>query len=424
MLDIKFVREHADVVRQACEKKNIAADVDAVLAADSRLRELKSAFDEKRAEQNKASKAIATFQGEEKKAAIQRMKAVADEVKAAEQAMKEADAALRPLLLTLPNIPDEAVPAGATDEENVELRKEGTVPTFDFEPKDHVQICQDLDLLDVERATRIAGARTYFLKNDGALLEWAILNLAIDLMVKKGFTPMVVPHLVRTEAMEGTAYLPGGEEQAYRTVKDDTWLIGTSEVPLTSYRMGEILSHEELPVKMVGKSPCYRREAGAAGKDTHGLYRIHQFHKVEQVIYCKNDVEESKRWHAAILQNAEDILQALEMPYRVVNVCGGDLGRPQVQKFDIETWMPSRNAYSETHSASRFHEFQARRLDIRYRDEDGKLHFVHTLNNTVIATPRVLIPLLELHQQKDGSVRIPEALRPFMGGREAILPKS
>jgi len=423
MLDIRMIRQDPDAVREACRRKRIDADVDRILELDQTVRELKTAFDAKKAEQNKASKAIGKLPPEERGAAKDGVKALSDAVKALDHQVKEADAELRPLLLQVPNLPAPEVPDGADDQDNVELRTWGTPRTFDFEPKDHVDLGTSLDILDIERATRIAGSRTYFLKNEGALLELAVLRFAFDHMVAKGFSPMLVPHMVRTEAMEGTAYLPGGEEQAYRTVKDDGWLIGTAEVPLTSYRGEEILDESELPVKLVGMSPCYRREAGTYGKDTRGLYRIHQFHKVEQVILCRSDDEESLRWHREILANSEEVLQALELAYRVVNVCAGDLGRPQIQKFDIETWMPGRNAYGETHSASRFHDFQARRLNLRYRGAEKKPSFCHTLNNTVIASPRILIPLLEVHQQKDGSVAIPEALRPYMNGREVIEPK-
>ena len=424
MLDIKFVREHPDAVREACRRKKIEADVDGLLQLDQRVRELKTVFDEKKAEQNRASKSIGKLSPEERPAALQGVKTLSEAVKDLEAQKKEAEAALRPLLLQVPNIPADDVPDGDTDEDNVELRKVGEPPTFDFEIKDHVELGRSLDIIDIERATRIAGSRTYFLKNEGALLELAVLRFALDHMVAKGFSPMLVPNLVRRVAMEGTAYLPGGEEQAYRTVKDEDWLIGTAEVPLTSYRMGDILEASELPVKMVGWSNCYRREAGTYGKDTRGLYRIHQFQKVEQVVLCRADADESLRWHQEILANSEEVLQALGQPYRVVNVCTGDLGRPQIQKFDIETWMPGRRGYGETHSASRFHDFQSRRLDLRYRSEtDNRPQFCHTLNNTVIASPRVLIPILENGQQKDGSVVIPEALRPYMRGQEVIEPK-
>jgi seryl-tRNA synthetase len=261
------------------------------------------------------------------------------------------------------------------------------------------------------------------LKNEGALLELAVLRFALDSLLTKGFTPLLVPQLVRDEMMVGTAYFPGGEEQAYRIEKDDLSLIGTAEVPVTAYHSDEVLPEEELPKYYAGVSACYRREAGTYGKDTRGLFRIHQFQKVEQVVLCKNDAEVSKQEHQHILHNAEEIVQGLGLPYRVVHVCGGDLGQPQVEKFDIETWMPSRNNYAETHSASRFYDFQARRLRLRYRSKAGKTEYVHTLNNTAIASPRILIPLLELNQEPDGSVRIPEVLRPYMQGQEKIERK-
>lgn len=420
MLDLKFIRENPEAIRAACRKKRIDVDLDRLLALDGALRDLRRRQEALKTEQNAKSKSIPTLAGAEKAKVLEESKALAAEGKGLDPEIAEKERELRGLMLLVPNVPAPEVPDGKDDTENVEIRRVGTPRTFDFKPKDHVELGLALDLFDFERATRIAGSRTYFLKNDGALLELAVLKFAFDHMIAAGFTPMLVPHLVRTEAMEGTAYLPGGEEQAYRAEKDDAWLIGTAEVPVTAYRKGEILDASELPLKSVGWSPCYRREAGTYGKDTRGLYRIHQFQKVEQVIVCRNDVEESKRFHAEILGHAEAILAALELPYRVVDVCGGDLGRPQIRKFDVETWMPSRGGYGETHSASRFHEFQARRLDLRYRDEAGVVRFCHTLNNTVIASPRILIPLLENHQRADGSVAIPAALRPYMGGREVV----
>jgi seryl-tRNA synthetase len=423
MLDLKVIRENPDLVRAACRKKRIDVDLDRLLVLDAKVRELKREQEALRAEQNAKSKEIPKLGPAERGPALEQTKVLAARLKEFDPRIKEVEDELRALHLKVPNLPSAEVPDGKDDTENVEIKRVGTPRAFEFKPRDHVELGEILDLLDVERATRIAGSRTYFLKNDGALLELAVLKYAFDHMTAAGFTPMLVPHLVRDEAMLGTAYLPGGEEQAYRCERDETWLIGTAEVPVTAYRMGETLELGELPVKMVGWSPCYRREAGTYGKDTRGLYRIHQFQKVEQVILCRNDVEESKRFHAEILGHAETILQNLELPYRVVNVCGGDLGRPQVQKFDVETWMPSRNGYGETHSASRFHEYQSRRLNIRYRDADGSVKFVHTLNNTVIASPRILIPLLENHQEADGSVKIPAVLRPYMGGRERIVPR-
>ena len=322
-----------------------------------------------------------------------------------------------------PQSPPEDVPVGETESDNVELRRWGTPPQFDFTPKDHVELGESLDLIDVTRGVKLAGSRSYILKNEGSLLHWAILRLAIDRMTTKGFTPMVVPVLVNEAPMVGTGYFPTGRDQAYHVEKDDAFLVGTAEVSLTSYRCEEILAEADLPLKSVGLSPCFRREAGTYGKDTRGLYRIHQFEKVEQVIVCANEEEESARWHETILQNAEEIVQAIEVPHRVVAVCTGDLGIGQVRKHDIESWMPSREAYGETHSCSTFHEFQARRLNMRYRDVGGKIRFAHTLNNTVIASPRILIPILENNQQKDGSVVIPEVLRPYLGGKGVIEPK-
>jgi seryl-tRNA synthetase len=339
-----------------------------------------------------------------------------------EEALKPIVEEWEALMLRVPNLPSPDVPPGADDRENVELRRVGEVPDKGFPLLDHVELGKRLGIIDIERGVRMAGTRFYVLCGEGARLQRAVLSLALDHMVGKGFLPMEVPVLVRDPAMVGTAYFPGGEDQAYRIEKDALNLVGTAEVSLTSFRAGEILERAELPLRYVAQSVCFRREAGAAGKDTRGLYRIHQFQKVEQVVIMEADEEASRAEHDAIVQNAEELLQLLELPYRVVNVCGGDLGQSQVQKFDIETWMPSRKDYGETHSASRFHDFQARRLDLRYRGERGDTVFCHTLNNTVAASPRILIPLLELNQQRDGSVVVPPALRPYMGGLEVIEP--
>ena len=422
MLDIRTIRADPDAIRRAADLKRIPCDVDRLLALDAERRRLLQSADEMKATQNRTSKQIATLAGPEREARIRDMQQLVGNVKRLDEERKAVEAELDGLLLLVPNIPADDVPAGESEADNVELSRWGTPRTFDFEFKDHVQLGLELGLVDFERAAKIAGSRTYFLRGNGALLELAVLRFALDHIMAKGFVPMLVPHLVRPVAMIGTAYYPGGEEQAYRVERDDLSLIGTAEVPITSYHASEILEAAELPKLYAGWSACFRREAGTYGKDTRGLYRIHQFQKIEQVVICRADAEESRQWHQTILRNSEEILQQLELPYRVVNVCGGDLGRPQVQKFDLETWMPSRGQYSETHSASRFHDFQARRLDLRYRAEDGHVRFCHTLNNTVIASPRILIAILENNQRADGSIDVPAVLRPYMNGMERLVP--
>jgi seryl-tRNA synthetase len=423
VLDIRFVRANPDAVRRAARVKRLDFDVDRLLEVDGERRRLLQVTEELKAQQNRTSKEIATLQGEARASRIAEMQALVARVRELAEEQKRVEEEFEQQMLLAPNIPADEVPEGRDESQNVELRRWGEVRKFDFEPKDHVQLGLELELFDFERAAKLAGSRTYFLKGAGALLELAVLRLALDHIRAKGFTPMLPPLLVRPLAMTGTAYYPGGEEQAYQVERDGVSLIGTAEVPLTAYHADEILEESELPKLYAGLSPCFRREAGTYGKDTRGLYRIHQFQKVEQVVICRGEAEESLRWHGRILQNSEELLQKLALPYRVVNVCGGDLGRPQVQKFDLETWMPSRGGYGETHSASRFHDFQARRLGMRYRDASGKVQFCHTLNNTVIASPRILIPILENYQQADGSVEIPAALRPYMDGMEKLLPQ-
>jgi seryl-tRNA synthetase len=423
MLDIRFIREHPDLVQAGARKKRINVDIRHLLELDEQRRSLTHKVESLKALRNKTSKEIPTLQGEARQAAIAQMRQVAEESRALEEPLRGVEVAFADLMLQVPNVPADDVPEGLTDADNVVLKTWGEIPQFAFPLRDHVELGERLDIIDIPRAARLAGSRTYFLKNAGVLLEQAVLQVALHHMVRKGFTPMLVPHLVKDEAMVGTAYFPAGQEQTYRLPEDQLNLIGTAEVPVTAYHVDEILRADELPKYYVGLSSCYRREAGTYGKDTRGLYRIHQFQKVEQVVLCANDPEVSNREHEHILHNAEELLQALHLPYRVVIVCGGDLGIPQVKKYDIETWMPSRQAYGETHSASKFHDFQARRLRLRYRDQDGTIRFLHTLNNTVIASPRILIPLLELNQRADGSVAIPEVLQPYMGGLQEIVPR-
>ena len=421
MLDLKFIRKAPDVIRAAAAKKHLECDVDAILALDEEVRTRGAQLDVLRAEQNSTGKLVAQATPEERKALVERLSAIKRELGGMEDAHKANQAELKRLLLTVPNPPADAVPEGKDDAENVELRKVGTPPQFDFEPRDHVDLAVQQGWLDIERGARLAGSRNYVLRGDLSLLEGAVMRYALDSMVARGFEPLSVPTLVRSEIMVGTGYFPGGEEQTYLCdERDDLCLVGTSEVPVTALHQDEILTLAELPKRFVSLSACFRREAGTYGKDTRGLYRVHQFQKVEQVVIDVADEATSIEHHAAILQNSEELVQALGLAYRVVNVCGGDLGGPHVQKFDIETWMPSREGYGETHSASRFYDFQARRLNLRYRDAEGKVRFCHTLNNTVAASTRMLLAILENHQQADGIVRVPEVLRPYLGGRESL----
>ena len=423
MLEIKFIRENPDLIKEGARKKKINVDIDRLLEVDEKRRKLLLKSETLKAEKNAASQAIAKLKGEEKSSAISKMKNVAESIKEIDSGLESVINEFNALMLQVPNPPDDEVPEGEDEHDNVEIRRGGELPRFDFEPRDHVELGELLDIIDIPRGVKLAGARSYILKNEGVLLEYGVLMYALSKMIELGFTPMIVPHLVKDIAMIGTAYFPGGEEQTYTCERDNLHLIGTAEVPVTSYHYDEILDENVLPLHYCGISSCYRREAGTYGKDTKGLYRIHQFQKVEQVVVCRADEEISAREHDFITQNSENLVKDLGVPYRVVLVCTGDLGQPQKRKYDIECWMPSRGGYGETHSSSKFFDFQARRLKLRYRDSRGNIKYCHTLNNTYIATPRTLISILECNQQIDGSVIVPEVLRPYTGGLEVIKPK-
>jgi seryl-tRNA synthetase len=429
MVDLKELRENPEKYRRGAELKGVRVDIDAILRTDEQSRTAQRQFEQLRSEQNEASKLIAqTKDASEKQARIARASELRSGVKSAEDQWKAASADLEKLLLQVPQPPDEDVPAGKDASENVVLYRWGQPRKFEFKPRNHIELGDALDILDFEAGVKLSGTRSYFLKGAGAQLHWAVLRLAMDLMVgEKGFTPMAVPVLVREEAMRGTGFFPAGREQTYHVPEDELFLTGTGEVGLTAYHMNETLDEKELPRRYTTISTCFRREAGTYGKDTAGLYRVHQFDKCEQVVICKNDVAESKRWHQEMLSYSEEVLKRLNLPYRVIQCCTGDIGVKNASMMDIETWMPSRqndkdpdSGYGETHSASRLYEFQARRLNLRYKGADGKLRFCHTLNNTVVASPRILIPILENYQNADGSVTVPEALRPYMNGLERI----
>ena len=429
MVDLKDLRENPQKYRRGAELKGVRVDIDAILRADEQARSMQRQFEQLRAEQNEASKLIAqTKEVSEKQARIARVGELKEQVKSSEEKWKANSADLDKLLLQIPQPPDDDVPAGKDASENVVLYRWGQPRKFEFKPKNHIELGESLGILDFAAGVRLSGTRSYFLKGGGAAMHWAVLRLAMDLMVnEKGFTPMSVPVLVREEAMRGTGFFPAGREQTYHVTEDDLFLTGTGEVGLTAYHMGETLDEKDLPRKYTTISTCFRREAGTYGKDTAGLYRVHQFDKCEQVVICKNDIAESKRWHQEMLSYSEEVLKRLNLPYRVIQCCTGDLGVKNASMMDVETWMPSRqnpkdpdSGYGETHSASRLYEFQARRLNLRYKGADGKLRFCHTLNNTVVASPRILIPILENYQNADGSVTVPEALRPYMNGQDRV----
>ena len=415
MLDIKFIRENKDVVIAGAKKKRIEVDIDRLLELDDKRRELQLAIDQKRAEQNNASDAIASAKDPaQRQELIARMQGVKDTLKLEEESMQEIMKEWRALMVQVPNVPDISVPDGESDADNQEVKTWGEKPVFDFEPKSHSELLLMHDMADYERGAKVAGFRGYFLKNDGAWLVWALERFVQDRFRDKGFVPMIVPSMLRREPFMGTGYLPQSEEDLYKT-QDADYLAGTAEVATMGYYMEEMLDKKDLPIKFFAFSPCFRREAGSHGKDTKGIFRIHEFVKYEQVVMCEAKHEESVKWHEELTENSEKLLQELKLPYHVVLNCGGDIGLGQVKKYDIEAWMPSEEKYRETHSSSYFHDFQTRRLNIRYRDDDGTVRYVHSLNNTALAMPRILCQIVENNQQADGSISVPEVLRPYMG---------
>lgn len=418
MLDIKFIRENADLVKEAARKKHIDFDTAKLLEADDwRLKILKE-VEEMRAKQNVASDNIAKIQeAKEKQKAIVEMKDLKEKLLARVEELRKANDVWREMMFQVPNIPHVSVPEGESDAQNVETKTWGKIPDFKkhgFEPKGHIELMQKLKMIDLERGVKVSGFRGYFLKGDGALLSLALVQFVFNKIISEGFEPFIAPSMVREENLVGTSYLPQAKDEIYFT-QDDLFLAGTAEVAMMGRYKDEIFKAEKLPKKMVAFSPCFRREAGSYGKDTKGLVRVHEFYKIEQVVICEASHEESVKWHEKVTENAEKIMQELGIPYRIVLICGGDLGLGQVKKYDIEAWVPSENKYLETHSSSYFHDFQTRRLNIRYQDKNGKLHFAHSLNNTAIATPRILVPLVENYQQADGSVLVPEVLRKYIG---------
>ncbi len=415
MLDIKFIRENKDLVAEAARKKKLDFKVDELLAVDDKRRAILTAVEEMRAKQNSASIAmVGAADQEQKNSLLSEMKVLKESMQVKEAELKEVMKEWQGLMVSVPNIPDMSVPEGESDKDNKEIKAWGEKPEFSFSPKNHIDIMLALDMADFDRGAKVAGFRGYFLKNDGALLSYAIWQYAMDFFTKKNFTPMIVPSLVRRENLIGTGYIPQGEEDLYKT-QDGDYLAGTAEVATMGYYMDEVLDKKILPQKLLSFSPCFRREAGSHGKDVKGLIRVHEFFKLEQVVLCEASHEESVKYHEEVNRNTEEFIESLGIPYRTVVNCGADLGLGQVKKYDIELWVPLEKTYREISSASYFHDFQARRLNIRYKDADGKMRFVHSLNSTAIPTPRILVSLVENFQEADGSVRVPEVLQKYLG---------
>lgn len=414
MIDIKLIRQNPEKVKKGAEKKGVKIDIDRILSVDKKRRETTTVLEKMLAEKNKASKQIPTIKEQEKREKIiSEMKELDKKSDRLEHELKELDREFNELMLHVPNIPFDDVPVGKDDSENVVLRKVGEIPKFSFTPKDYLEISEKLDIIDVKRAAKIAGSRFGFLKKQAALIEFGLINLAFESLIKEKFVPIIPPVMLKEETARGTGYFEAADQkEAYFIPEDKLFLAGTSEQPLVAMHADEILEEKELPKRYVGFSTCFRRESGSYGKDTKGILRVHQFDKVEMVSFCRP--QDSKKEHQFLLKIEEKLMKLLKIPYQVVQICTGDLGMPAAAKYDIEAWIPSEKHYRETHSTSDCTDFQARRLNIRYRDKQGKLNFVHTLNGTAFAINRPLIAIIENYQQKDGSIKVPTVLQKYL----------
>jgi seryl-tRNA synthetase len=415
MLSMDYIKANRETVERAIRDKNVKLDVGELLALEAEVRALKTEIDRLRAERNAISAGFKSAAPEEKAELGRKAKEAGAKASELEGQLGEKDQALKALMLKVPNIPFEGAPVGPDENSNVVIRTEGSPREFGFEPLDHVALIETNDWADLSRIVQVSGSRTYCLKGRLALLETKLMGWALEQIANGGFTPITVPAIAREHAYLNQGQFPGHEEETYQLPNDDLWLAGTAEVALTSLHSGEIIEADRLPVLYAGFSPCFRREAGSAGRDVRGLLRVHQFVKVEQYVICEADDAQSAEWHAKLLELAESLLAALEIPYQVIETSTGDMGLGKYRMNDIESWVPSLNKYRETHSCSTLHDWQARRANIRYRGADGKVRFAHTLNNTALASPRILVPLLENHQTADGRVKLPKAMQDLMG---------
>lgn len=414
MLSIDYIRKNQEAVIEAAKNKNRKIDLEKILSLDDERRDLIKQTQVLREERNKLAK---TNNPEE---ARTRGKEIKDQLKNVEEKLVQVEKDLDVLISFVPNIPLPEVPVGRDENDNREFKKWGDIPSLNFTPKSHIDLGLSLDLFDLERGTKISGFRGYFLKNQLAILHFAVLFYTFLKLSKKGYTPIIAPSIVKGFTLFGTGQFPWGEQEVYKLNDEDAYLAGTAEVPVTAYHSGEILNEKDLPKKFVAFSPCFRREAGSYGKDTKGLYRVHEFWKIEQVLIGKNDLDEAKKLHEELQKNTEEILEDLKIPYRVLLMCTGDMGEPQVKKYDTELWMPYRNGYGEIASNSIMGDFQTRRLNIKYRKKDGSVDYCYSLNDTAIPSPRILIAILENYQNADGSITVPEVLRPMVGFEKII----
>lgn len=418
MLDINYIKENPDKVRQGIKNKNLNPEVvDHLLDVDKTRRDLIGKVEDLRGQRNKLTEKL---KSERDQKLIAKASQIKQELKDLEPELKKVQESFDELMLQIPNIPLDEVPVGKDESGNKVIKVWGKKPKFDFKPKDHIELGVSLNMLDLERGAKVAGFRGYYLKNDGVLLQMALMQYTLNKFIQKGYTPIIPPIINNRQAFINSGHLPWGDKETYKLAEDETdpandyFLAGTAEVPLVSFYSGETLAEKDLPIKMVGISPCYRREIGNYGKDTKGFYRVHEFFKVEQVVLCKADINESIRLHDQMLEYSQEILKELNLHHQVLLMCTGDMGEPQAKKYDIETWMPGRNAYGETASDSIVTDFQARRANIRYQSKDG-LKFPHMLNNTAAPSTRLLIAIWENYQQKDGSIKVPDVLVPYVG---------
>ena len=424
MFDIKYIMENPEAIKEGMAKKGYTQkdiDVDALIALYKDIAKLKTSSQALSEEKNKLSNSIKSASAEERPNIIAKSKAIGEELKVELDKLDVEQKKYDEIMWRMPNMPSPDCPVGPDESGNKVIRKVGEIPHFNFKPRDHVELMELNDWSELERITKVSGSRTYAIKNDLAQLELAMHMMVLDKLRAHGFTVITVPALSKEKPLYGQGYLPFSRDEIYYMPADDLYLSGTAELILNSLRADEIIPENELPILYAGFSPCFRREAGAAGKDTRGLVRVHQFMKTEQFVICKNDIKESEKWHQTLLKISEEVLQDLEQPYQVLDICTGDMGAPKYRQYDLEAWVPSQNCYRETHSCSNITEWQARRTNLRYRDNaDGKVKFVHTLNNTGIATPRALVPFIECHQNEDGTVNIPAKLQPYLGGKTKI----